>query len=131
MEEDYPPAISDELSVYMMEQKREAQQVLVPEPLEIAKRIALVTVLRGKHPDLYQTYRAIFQEKLLIAIESLPINPNALREFYQDPELDIGNFLKTHAPSIGGRRSEQIVRIAQTAEQQARSRGFWSRLFGR
>lgn len=119
-EEDH--GISEDLSAYLMESKREALNVLAPEPLEIRARIPLVTILRGHHPDLYEMFLALVEWEGWLSLEvGDPMDWNG---------LDPGEFLKEHAPSIAGRRSEQIVRIAQSPQQAMQRKGFWARLFG-
>lgn len=113
---------SEELSKYLLETRREALTVLVPEPSEIAARIPLVTVLRGQHPDLYDLYMALVEWEGWISLEEgRPVDWS---------RLDIGDFIKQHAPSIGGRRSEQIVRIAQAGQHLERG-GFWNWIVGK
>lgn len=122
MEHEAKP-IPEDLSKYLMEMKREALNVLVPEPLEIEARIPLVTHLRGRHPDLNELFLALVEWEGWKSIEDG-------REM-DWKGLDPGEFLKEHAPSISAKRAEQIVRIAQTPHQVSQKQGFWSSLLRR
>jgi len=93
-------------SRYMLEMKREALTTLVPHPDEKEARIDLITLLRGKRPNLYQLYRARVQEAGLLALAR-----------GEDPDiegLDLVSFVRDHAPSLDGFRSKQVVEIAKT-----------------
>ncbi len=122
MEHEAKP-FSEDLSKYIMETKREALNVLVPEKNEIKERIALVTHLRGRHPDLQELFLGLVEWAGWESIEE--------GEKINWEGLNPGDFLKQHAPSIRAKRAEQIVRIAQTPQQIAQRKGFWSSVFRR
>ena len=102
-EEEY--AIID-ASRYLSEMKREALTTIVPSPDEIAKRIELIALLRGRRPDLYRMFLARVEQEGWIALSE-----------GRNPELDSMDaiaFIQTNSTSLNGKRSDQVVEIARS-----------------
>jgi hypothetical protein len=93
---------------YIYEQKREALTTLVPKPDEIAKRIELIALLRGRRPDLYRLFLAGVEQEGWIALSE--------GKMPQLKAMDATRFIQTNSTSLDGKRSNQIVEIAQTGQ---------------
>lgn len=111
----------ESMSVHLSRMKQAALKVLAPDPLELEERIALITELSGKAPNMYDLYCASVEWEILSAFESRrKINWDSL-----DPIM----FLMTHAPSLKGKRSGQIVEIAK-AEHTEIKQSLYDRIRG-
>ncbi len=68
-------------------------------------RIDLITILAGKRPNMYKLYQAKVQLEGLMDLEQL-----------KTPVIadDLFDFIRTHAPSLDAKRSEQIMEIAKS-----------------
>lgn len=118
MEADEPdsgPSITgeeEEPSLAQVKMKTDALDKLAPDPEEQQERMSLITILRGKAPNLYALYQASAEWEILTAMEEKrPIDWTAL-----DPIV----WIKNHAPSIAGRRAKDIVEIARSGGQEHR-----------
>jgi len=94
-------------SRYLSEMKREALTTIVPHPAEKEERIDLITLLRGRRPDLYRLLLAHVEQEGWKAL-SRGENPDISNG------LDAISFIRTHAPSLDGKRSNQVVEIAKS-----------------
>lgn len=94
-------------SRYLQEMKREALTTIVPHPDEKDQRIDLITVLSGRRPNLYSLLTASVEQDGWIALSHA-----------QQPDLSSGldaiQFIRLHAPSLDGKRSNQVVEIAKS-----------------
>lgn len=106
----------------IFERQREALQVLFPTPDELEPRLSLITILRGRAPDMNLLYQAMVEWEGLLAMEQgRDLNWEGLT-------LD---FLKAHAPSLGGRARQQAVDIARAAPPIEHRRSLADMLRGR
>ena len=94
-------------SRYLSEMKREELTTLVPHPDEKEERIDLITLLRGRRPDLYRLLLAHVEQEGWKSLSrgEIPDLSNG---------LDAISFIRTHAPSLDGKRSNQVVEIAKS-----------------
>lgn len=93
-------------SRYLSEMKREALTTIVPHPDEKEARMDLITLLRGRRPNLYEMLCAHVENEGWIALShGLPPDLEA---------LDAIRFIRDHAPSLDGKRSNQVVEIAKS-----------------
>lgn len=94
-------------SRYLFESKKQALDHLFPMPKEMDERMSLITILRGRAPNMYELYLAAVEWEGWLAMEE--------RRKINWEHLDPIMFLREHAPSIGGLRSKQAVEIARAA----------------
>ena len=102
--EEYSP---EDASKYLYESKKQALDHLFPNPDEMDKRMSLITILRGRAPNMYELYLAAVEWEGWLAMEER----RAIKWDHLDPIM----FLREHAPSINGLRSKQAVEIARAA----------------
>ena len=93
-------------SRYLSEMKREALTTIVPHPEDKEARIDLITVLRGRRPNLNQLFLASVEEHGWKAM-SRGENPNL-------EGIEAVSFIRSHAPSLDALRSKQVVEIAKS-----------------
>lgn len=101
-----------EPSLAQVKMKVDALDKLAPEPEEQDERMSLITIVRGKAPNLYALYQASAEWEILTAMEKK-------RKIDWD-ELDPIVWIKKHTPAINGRRSKDIVEIARSGGQEHR-----------
>lgn len=114
-----PPSVTAKLS----EMQKQALNVLFPTPEELVHRSALITKLGGRPPNLYQLYCAHYEEVLSICMENgLP---------FPEAEMNMANWIKTHAPSLMGAGRREAVEIARSTVPEQGRRSLVDKLLGR
>jgi len=99
-------------SRYLSEMKREALTTIVPHPYEKAQRLDLIGLFGGRRPNLNRFFLAAIEEAGWIALSR---GENPILSGTPDLNADKGiEFLRSHAPSIDGFRSKQVVDIAKS-----------------
>jgi len=116
------PARLADVSKYLSEMRKEALAVLFPNPTEQDERMSLITTFRGRPPDLYTLYLAAVEwEGWTALVEKRQMDWS---------KLNPADFLKSHSPSIQGKRASQAVEIARATPTPERRRGLVDRLLG-
>lgn len=91
---------------YITEMKREALQTIVPSPVDLENRIDLIGLLGGRRPLLRELLLASIEQDGWIALS---------RGDTPDPHsLDAIKYIEQHAPSLSGKRADQVVEIAKS-----------------
>jgi len=94
-------------SRFLSEMKREALTTIVPHPDEKEARIDLITLLSGRRPNMYRFVLGLFEQEGWVAM-SRGISPDI------SLSTDVVRAIRTHAPSLDGKRSNQVVEIAKS-----------------
>jgi len=97
----------EDASRYLAEMKKEALGVLFPSPSEQDERMSLITILKGKAPNMYTLYLAAVEWECWLAMEQ--------RRKIDWDKLDPVLFIRAHAPSILGKGRKDAVEIARAA----------------
>lgn len=113
----------EDVGQYIAEMKKQALQVLFPNPSEQAERMALITILKGRSPNMYVAYLAAVEWEGWLAMENK-------RKIDWD-KLNPIEFLLGHAPSLMGTGRKQAVEIARAAPSDGRRSLFDVLLHGR
>ena len=112
----------EDVSQYIAEMKKQALQVLFPNPKEQPDRMSLITILRGRSPNMYIAYLAAVEWEAWLAIEQ--------KRKIDWEKLDPVKFLLAHAPSIQGTGRKQAVEVARATPSEPR-RGWFDALLGK
>ena len=91
---------------YTMEMKRDALSAIVPSPEEKESRIDLIGLLAGRRPDMRRLFLASVEQEGWISLANAKV-PDL-------KSMDAISFLRSHANSLDGKRSNQVVEIART-----------------
>jgi len=111
------------MSKFLAETKREALTVLYPQPEELAARIALITRMTGKAPEITKVYKAAVLFELRQAIiQRRPMNWDTL-----EPSV----WLMKHAPSLQGKGRQEAVEIARAQPIVEGRKSWFERVTGR
>lgn len=96
-------------SRYEMEMKKDALSAIVPHPEEKESRIDLIGLLSGRRPNMNRLFLASVEQAGWIALANKQ-NPTL-------ETMDAISFLRSHANSLDGKRSNQVVEIARSDPQ--------------
>lgn len=128
----FEQSLASEQASALNEMRRDALQNIFPSPREIIDRIKLATHLSGRFPNVYKGFLARAELQItdawIRAVESDTDSDAAINDVLQ--KLDAEQYMKEHAPSIGGERAKQAVQIASVSGIQQRRRktvGQWLR----
>jgi len=113
---------TEDVSQYIAEMKKQALQVLYPKMDDGMDPMSLITILKGRSPNMYVAYLAAVEWEGWLAMEE--------KRKIDWAKLDPVKFMLSHSPSLMGTGRKQAVEIARATPIEPR-RGWFDALVGR